>query len=132
MELTTEQRAAWDKFHAREVTAANVLSYVGAFAGQGDDDETAHFVETAAKMVDEGKTVGDFGMCGYAHFTEWLAEQPEWLAGFEVGRDELEDEVCDAITDSLDMDWTGSDGAKAVLQMFEHRGYAVIKARPEP
>lgn len=55
-----------------------------------------------------------------------------FVGGPEIDREELTDDICDAITDSIDMDWTGSDGAKAVVAMFEHRGWAVVKARDEP
>lgn len=35
-----------------------------------------------------------------------------------------EDEIADAIGDSLDMDWTPRDGARAVMKMIRDKGLA--------
>jgi hypothetical protein len=37
-------------------------------------------------------------------------------------REELEDEIADVLTDSLDMDWTGRIGARAILRWAEEKG----------
>lgn len=41
--------------------------------------------------------------------------------------DELQDEISDAIGDSFDMDWTATDGAKAVVRMLQEQGYSVVR-----
>lgn len=43
-----------------------------------------------------------------------------------VDPDELRDFISDAITDSMDMDWSGTDGARAVVAAFEREGWTVI------
>ncbi len=43
---------------------------------------------------------------------------------------ELEDMIAEAIDDSLDMDWTGRIGAKAVLAMLEREGMAIVDIPP--
>ena len=44
--------------------------------------------------------------------------------------DDLEDMIDEAISDSLDVDWTSRDGAKAVLRALEEAGFVVIKPAP--
>jgi hypothetical protein len=56
-------------------TAADVLRYLDTFAGQENDaEEVRDFVQDAARMIDEGKSLRDFGMAGYASFAEWYWE----------------------------------------------------------
>ncbi len=37
---------------------------------------------------------------------------------------DLEDEIAEAITDSMDMDWTSRDGARAVVRLLKKLGEA--------
>ncbi len=39
-----------------------------------------------------------------------------------VDRQDLEDRITDAISDSFDMDWTARDGARAVVKALEDEG----------
>lgn len=41
---------------------------------------------------------------------------------------EYEDDIADAIDDSLDMDWTSRDGAKAVVRLLNELRYAPAPA----
>ena len=43
---------------------------------------------------------------------------------------DLEDLLTDAINDSLDMDWTGRDGARAIIRMLAEEGLAVVEVPP--
>lgn len=43
--------------------------------------------------------------------------------------DEVEDAISDAIGDSMDMDWTYRDGAKAILSAFAREGWVVAFER---
>lgn len=82
-------------------TAADVLRFLDTFAGQENDaEEVRDFVQEAARMVDEGKSLYDFGMSGLASFVEWYWEYPPetfaqaWAKfeakGYRYGRDALE------------------------------------------
>ena len=43
-----------------------------------------------------------------------------------IDRDELTDFLDDAISDSIDMDWTGSIGARAVVDALAKEGWTVV------
>jgi hypothetical protein len=43
--------------------------------------------------------------------------------------DDLEDEIAEVIDDSLDMDWTGRIGAKAVVRFLKERDEAARESR---
>lgn len=40
---------------------------------------------------------------------------------------DIEDTISDAIGDSMDMDWTYSDGARSIMRAFEREGWAVMQ-----
>lgn len=82
-------------------TAADVLRFLDQFAGQEDEAEDVRdFVQEAARMIDEGKSLYDFGMSGLASFVSWYWENPPetfdqaWAKfeakGYRYGRDALE------------------------------------------
>jgi hypothetical protein len=37
----------------------------------------------------------------------------------------LEDDIADAIDDSMDMDWNGRWGARAIIEMLRSQGYRI-------
>lgn len=43
-----------------------------------------------------------------------------------VEPDDVRDVMSEAISDSMDQDWTSTDGAKAILRRFESEGYVVV------
>ena len=43
---------------------------------------------------------------------------------------EIEDLLAEAINDSLDVDWTGRDGARAVMQALVDQGMAIVEVPP--
>lgn len=49
-------------------------------------------------------------------------EGNEWAYRKPLDREEIEDFLADAITDSLDMDWDTRDGAKSILRAVEKQG----------
>lgn len=46
-----------------------------------------------------------------------------------MDNEELIDLIADAIDDSLDMDWTSTDGAKSVLRALEREGYEIVEKK---
>jgi hypothetical protein len=46
-----------------------------------------------------------------------------------INWDDLEDEIADAIDDSLDVDWTGRIGARAVIRFLKERAERACKSR---
>lgn len=48
------------------------------------------------------------------------------MSGGEWTTEELEDLIADAITDSLDMDWTSRDGARFVLRELADHGLHIV------
>lgn len=46
-----------------------------------------------------------------------------------MDNEELIDLIADAIDDSLDMDWTSTDGAKSVLRALEREGYVIVEKK---
>lgn len=51
---------------------------------------------------------------------------PDEGAGEPVNDDELTDLISDAISDSIDMDWSGSIGARAVVRALKAEGWTVV------
>ncbi|GAA0212711.1 hypothetical protein QOZ96_001086 [Brevundimonas nasdae] len=48
-------------------------------------------------------------------------------------KDDIEDLISDALSDSFDLDWDAGDGAKAVLKAIEREGLlAALRAHPQP
>lgn len=46
---------------------------------------------------------------------------------------DLEDLMADAINDSLDMDWNGRDGARAVMRALADEGLVIVRVlQPTP
>lgn len=45
-------------------------------------------------------------------------------------RDELEDFLEEAISDSLEMDWHPRDGARSILRTLEAAGYQIVQGEP--
>ena len=45
---------------------------------------------------------------------------------------ELEDDISDAIGNSLDMDWTCRDGAKSVVRMLVDQGWLTRRMETDP
>jgi hypothetical protein len=46
-------------------------------------------------------------------------------------RDELEDFLEEAISDSLEMDWRPRDGAKSILRALEAAGCQIVQGEPD-
>lgn len=59
-----------------------------------------------------------------------IANLMKALEAARVDRDDLTDIISDAISDSLDMDWTSTDGARAVVKALVKEG--IVTLLPEP
>jgi hypothetical protein len=56
---------------------------------------------------------------------KWNVENPsDW--------EEIEDFFSDTLTDSFDMDWTGRDGAKALIHALQEEGLQIVSNTQAP
>jgi hypothetical protein len=46
--------------------------------------------------------------------------------------EELEDFLADAIDDSMDMDWTGTIGARSIMRALKAEGLHIVPVDPPP
>lgn len=92
----------------------------------GYSDEMTGAPSTAAPKNLTNETVFDHYQAGR---NAALAEAMDSRADDD---DDLEDMIDEAINDSLDVDWTSRDGAKAVLRALEEAGMEIVKKAAVP
>lgn len=57
---------------------------------------------------------------------ETIAAMRKALEASRIDRDDLTDIISDAISDSLDMDWTSTDGARSVVKALVKEGIVTL------